>query len=618
MPNLVKVKGSPLKHPALWGILISLLSGTAFYYATYKSIESNSSERFLNISKAAQNTISARIKAYTNVLRATTSLFQSSERVSRLEFHRFVEGLSMESHYPAIVTLNFAYYFTDAERDDMEKRLHEEQRREPLGEPWFAIKPPGRRPNYAVITYIEPGRPTDPAFGFDMQSNPKVEKALARTRDNGLLQTSGEPIPAISSPNRVGLGMRMPVYRANMPSQTIAEKRAAYIGSVGIAFSVPQLVQGVLAEMPIKNVRMRLIDLPQANAQPGAQPQSKRLMFDSRGTAQHPDPPPDAGSDYFVNAMPVDFNGRLWIATFSTKTDTLYTKFDHAYPKLAAVFGFIGALAVYSLFYSLTSSRRRAVAIAAEMTKELRDSEARLQNSHDSLQRLAAHADHIKENERRRIAREIHDELGQNLLALRIEADMLAARTHGNHSHLHERARWTLLQIDRTIKSVRQIINDLRPNVLDLGLSAAVEWQIAQFVRRTGIGCELIGEHDDIKVGDSCSTALFRILQESLSNIERHAQATQANVTLQFDSTRISMRITDNGIGIQPDGRNKLGSFGLVGIEERIRILGGTFSIVSVSGKGTTISVAVPLRDDENLVAEPAEPGARISPAEFA
>lgn len=612
------VKRSPLQLPALWGIVIALLASATFYYATYKSIESNASERFLSISKAAQNTIGARIHANTNVLRAATSLFQSSKQVSRLDFHRFVNGLSVQKHYPAIVTLNFAYYFTDAQRGDMEKRLHEEQRREPLGEPRFAIHPPGKRPDYAVITYIEPGRSTDPAYGFDMQSNPKVERALARTRDNGLLQTSGEPIPAISGPNRIGLGMRMPVYRAGMPANTVAERRAAYIGSVGLAFSVPKLVQGVLSEMPIKNVRMRLVDVPRVSVQPGSQPQTRRLLFDSRGTSQRPDPPADTGSDYFVNALPVEFNGRLWEATFSTETAALYTDFDHAYPKLAAVVGFIGALAIYSLFYSLTSSRRRAIAIAAEMTKELRDSEARLQTSHDSLQRLAAHADHIKENERKRIAREIHDELGQYLLAVRIEADMLAVRTSAKHSHLHERARWTLLQIDRTIKSVRQIINDLRPNVLDLGLSAAVEWQIAQFVSRTGIRCEFIGEHDDIKVGDSCATALFRILQESLSNIERHSQANQANVTLQFDSGRISMMITDNGIGLQPGGRNKTGSFGLIGIEERIRILGGTFSIASISGKGTTVSVAVLLQEDGNAAAQDAEPVTTISPAEFA
>jgi signal transduction histidine kinase len=109
--------------------------------------------------------------------------------------------------------------------------------------------------------------------------------------------------------------------------------------------------------------------------------------------------------------------------------------------------------------------------------------------SHQKLRRLADHAYQIKELERKRIAREIHDDLGQNLLALRIETEFLAGRTNRSHGILHKRARATLLQIDTTIKSVRQIINDLRPTVLDLGLSAAVEWQVNQFQRRTGIRC---------------------------------------------------------------------------------------------------------------------------------
>ncbi|UUZ50190.1 histidine kinase [Massilia sp. B-10] len=184
------------------------------------------------------------------------------------------------------------------------------------------------------------------------------------------------------------------------------------------------------------------------------------------------------------------------------------------------------------------------------MTRELRESQAKLQQSHQNLRRLAAHADQIKEGERKRIAREIHDDLGQNLLALRIEADMLATRTHERHPRLHTRARSTLSQIDATIKSVRQIINDLRPNVLDLGLSAAVEWQIAEFKRRTGIACELIDEPKEVLLGDHAATAFFRILQESLSNIVRHAHATSVRVELRSNGRLLTMTVSDNGIGL--------------------------------------------------------------------
>jgi signal transduction histidine kinase len=247
--------------------------------------------------------------------------------------------------------------------------------------------------------------------------------------------------------------------------------------------------------------------------------------------------------------------------------------------------------------------------LASEMTKELRESQAQLVVSHQKLRQLAGHLDNVKEEERKRIAREIHDELGQNLLALRIDAELLLARTQDRHSRLHTRAKATLGHIDATIKSVRQIINDLRPNVLDLGLNAAAAWQVAQFQQRTGIECELVEPATDIVVNDQCATGLFRILQESLSNVARHSRATSVRVELQVDGEWVRMLVRDDGIGFAPGGRQKSGAFGLIGIEERVRILGGTCSIIGSPGKGTTVIVAVPTKDPSENV-----PGAAPGP----
>ena len=241
------------------------------------------------------------------------------------------------------------------------------------------------------------------------------------------------------------------------------------------------------------------------------------------------------------------------------------------------------------------------------MTSELRESQSKLQLSHQKLRRLADHAYQVKELERKRIAREVHDDLGQNLLALRIEAEMLATRSR-THSYLHKRASATLQQIDTTIKSVRQIINDLRPTVLDLGLSAAVEWQVHQFQRRTGIQCDLHEDHLEIAMPDYCATAFFRILQESLTNIVRHANASRVVVELRLNGSWLSLIVRDNGCGLPPGGRNKHGSFGLVGIEERILILGGTCAIFSEPDGGTTIMVSAPViglpADEPRLLSE--------------
>jgi signal transduction histidine kinase len=244
--------------------------------------------------------------------------------------------------------------------------------------------------------------------------------------------------------------------------------------------------------------------------------------------------------------------------------------------------------------------------MAQEMTKELRSSQAKLLASHEKLRRLGAHADQIKEHERKRIAREIHDDLGQNLLALRIDAEMLTSRTL-SHSRLHARAESTLHQIDTTIRSVRQIINDLRPTVLDLGLNAAVAWQVTDFQRRTGIACHLIEHETELRVDDQCATALFRIVQESLSNIARHARATEVHIELHLHDSQLSMAIHDNGRGLQPGSRNRPGSFGLVGIEERVNILGGTFSIRSEPGSGTLLMIKVPVTSQSTSARPPLE-----------
>jgi signal transduction histidine kinase len=217
-----------------------------------------------------------------------------------------------------------------------------------------------------------------------------------------------------------------------------------------------------------------------------------------------------------------------------------------------------------------------------------------LKRSQELLRELTAYQDRVKEDERKRIAREIHDELGQTLLALRIDVQMLEARTAHSHPLLNDKVRGALSQIDATVKTIRGIINNLRPAVLDLGLIAAIEWQVAQFRRRSGIDCELLLGDEEMTVDDARATSLFRILQESLTNVIRHANASKVTIELRQENDRLTMRVTDNGIGIYPgDRRNN--SFGLVGVEERVHALNGEFFISSAPGKGTTLTIHIPL-----------------------
>jgi signal transduction histidine kinase len=571
------------------GLLLSLVVGLALYVVTARSIEHDAHQRFLNQARSAQYAIAARVRAYTDVLRGAASFFQAADGVDRTKFHRYVSGLNLPQQFAAIDNINFAQYVTDGQRAHFERTVRASARALD-GYPPFAIQPPGRRPDYAVITLIEPVEQFSEKLGMDIALRAPVADALAQSRDTGAPATSGQTIALIDHPRRAGLAMRMPVYRKDMALDSVARRRAAYLGSVGIGFSVHRLVQAALDEIAGHNLRLSLYDSGTL-AEPSARGAEQVLLFDSLRYGAGD----EQVDDTFAVTLPVEFGDRLWQARFRAAKATWRSRMDGYLPWLALGTGSVVTLLLYVLFHTLATSRRHAVRLAKAMTRELRNSQARLQQSHQTLRRLAAHADQIKELERKRIAREIHDDLGQNLLVLRIEADLLASRTRQRHPRLHARARTTLGQIDRTIRSVRHIINDLRPAVLDLGLGAAVEWQIEQFRQRSGMVCELVEGEAEITVDDLCATAFFRVLQESLSNILQHARASAVRVELRQQDGVLSMTISDNGVGLAPDIRNKLGSFGLVGIEERIGILGGRCTISGSPSAGTTVAVSVPV-----------------------
>lgn len=270
---------------------------------------------------------------------------------------------------------------------------------------------------------------------------------------------------------------------------------------------------------------------------------------------------------------------------------------------LAAVSAIVATFMVWPLIpkaVQLPSSvqMHKAIRQLEYEVAERKHAEEALRASQATLRELAAHQERIREDERKRIAREIHDELGQNLLVLRLEVSALHARTGDRHLRLQKRSAAALDYIDTTMKSIRTIMNNLRPSVLDLGLHAAIDWQVRQFEQRSGIRCKLAMSDDGISVGEPYATAVFRILQESLTNVGRHAQATQVDISLRVDERHIMMTVKDNGVGMYPGDRRKVHRFGLVGMQERVAMLDGELRIDSLPALGTMLSLAVPLQRD--------------------
>ena len=228
--------------------------------------------------------------------------------------------------------------------------------------------------------------------------------------------------------------------------------------------------------------------------------------------------------------------------------------------------------------------------------------EEELKNSREYLRNLSMHLQSVREEERTRIAREIHDELGQALTALKIDLSWLNNKLPEERKSLLEKTGSMLKLIDSTIQTVRRISSELRPGILDdFGLAAAIEWQAEEFQNRTGIKCEVNLEPEDIIFDQALSTTIFRIFQEAMTNVARHANATRVKVNLKEEAGMLALEVKDNGKGITEEQISSPQSFGLIGIRERAYSFEGEVKISGIPDKGTTVTVIIPLDKNSSL-----------------
>ncbi|MEL6772753.1 MAG: histidine kinase [Bacteroidota bacterium] len=239
----------------------------------------------------------------------------------------------------------------------------------------------------------------------------------------------------------------------------------------------------------------------------------------------------------------------------------------------------------------------RVIGVATDVTERVAV-RTELEQSRLALRELAGHLQSVREEERRRISREVHDVLGQALTALRLRVGWLAQRLPSDDPEVEGRVVDTEELIDDTIQHVRQIATRLRPGVLDdFGLVSAMEWQAEQFTAQTDVPARLTTspDIDEATIPTEVGTALFRILQEALTNVARHAQASSVEILLLHYDGRLRLTVRDNGVGITADPEKR--SLGVLGMRERALILNGTFSVEGTAEDGTTLVAEVPVRD---------------------
>lgn len=254
----------------------------------------------------------------------------------------------------------------------------------------------------------------------------------------------------------------------------------------------------------------------------------------------------------------------------------------------------VGAVVTFNDISERVEAQNIRVAAQVELERRVQERTAQLQKAHDRMRRLSAHLTTVREEERTRIAREMHDDLGAKLTAFDLELKALSYRCAGD-ALLTTRIESMLELAQGAMDSLRRILSDLRPGVLDhLGLWAAVEHLLGEFSQRTSITCQLdLAPHlEHVRLSKKTETALYRILQEALTNVSKHAGASAVNVRVQAEGQAVIFEVTDNGQGMAL--RNPPGGFGLMGIEERAWDIGARCSIQSEVGQGVCIRLRLP------------------------
>jgi len=349
----------------LWLLGLSLASavGATLFATTSNTVEDEAQLRFDNLNRATQYSISARVKSYSDVVRGLVALFQTSDHVTRLQFRQYVTSLNISKHYPALEAINYAPNVPHAERDAFVAAVRADTSLAPGGYPKFDIKPPGKREQYAPLTYLEPMGLMMEKFGVDITANPAIDRAMQLSRDTGDISASGQPVLLKQPVPHIGLGMRLPVYKRGMPVDDVNSRRANFIGSVGIGFSVSKLIQGAIDEMADRQVHMILYS--DASTDPEKRnltiEADDRLLFNDNGSIDKPAALPGDPGDYFISVLPIDFNGSLWKAQFYARKDAMIVGFDRWIPYLSLVTGFTGTLLIYGYLFTMYSQRRNAL-----------------------------------------------------------------------------------------------------------------------------------------------------------------------------------------------------------------------------------------------------------------
>lgn len=370
------------KNTAPWVALVAGVLLSVFVFSVIRDdIERAARLRFDRYASDAKHVMESRIHSYADVLYGARSAFASSGNLSRADFRRLFESLDLKRRYPGFEVLNYAQHVPGGKQKKFVDVVSRDSSISIGGYPDFEIRPPGDRSEYHVLVYLEPMEANRFALGLDLY-NPQVPEAVRyAARDAGTVTASGQQIWVKGRKEFVGLSMRLAVYRNGMPTQTVEQRKEAFIGSVGAGFNVENLMQGLFDSATTPYMRVRLVDVGSTEAvkDVAASSGKERLLFSSDASTA-----PYANEDpiqFFERALRTEVGGRTWEVQFAARKDAIIDRVDTLLPRLVLAAGLLCSGLLFGMFYALSSSRMRAVKIAGSMAKELQERESDLANA---------------------------------------------------------------------------------------------------------------------------------------------------------------------------------------------------------------------------------------------
>ncbi len=344
---------------ALAAVPLSLLVGALLQVGANKLVVDEARQRFEGLATTAHSHLGASILSYGNVLHGVAALFEATGQVpTRQQFQRYVARLDTATNYPAIDGIDFTAWVPYRDRAKFEAAVRADRSVDPAGYPGFAIRTDDSARDAHVVTYIEPMARFNERFGLDLGAEPGPRRLLELGRDEGSIASSGLPVMLDRAGGQIGLALRLPLYRSGAARATVEQRRAAYLGSTGIVFSVSALVQEAREAMGSRLVKLALY------ADGARDPEQRTLAIrpgDRQLYADEQDAVPvEDAAPVFEKLLPLNFNGALWKAQFRVRQHDLISPFDRVLPTLAFAIGFAVTMLLYSLMLTMYRARLRS------------------------------------------------------------------------------------------------------------------------------------------------------------------------------------------------------------------------------------------------------------------